>query len=191
MLRRYNIDLQTLQALNQDEPKAQKCVFDNYYGGLVVSSEKKTNNHQASQEIASDALAKLFNLQPKHFTEVVQLSSWLSITVRNLSIDFLRKNKKFRNHVPYTESLSEIESQFDRIIEFDQPVFQLVIEAIKYLPQQQKQVFSHKLNGLSTRQIALLLRIQESTVNNHKCYAIKFIREFLIQRGKLLLSFDY
>jgi RNA polymerase sigma-70 factor (ECF subfamily) len=187
---RKSIDEGTIKRLNRDEAKAQKEVHDYFYPDLVDYSESFTGNYQASEEIASDTMQKLFNLPSKQFTDIGWLKNWLRRVTKNLSIDYLRKAKS-QYHVPYDDSFAEDESECDQMDEFGHDVIHLVFQAIDTLPPQQKLIMQFKFLGYKPKQIADLLQVSVSTVNNHIHCAKKSIKKFLHERGKYPLPSDY
>ncbi len=192
MSRTNGIDQETLQGLNENKAESLKLVFEHFYKRLVFYSVKKyTGNRDVSMDIVSTAFAKLFEMPSKEFTHIAELESLLYTIVSNLSIDYRRKIKRSWKQIPYDESSAQIEDQSDETIEFGEEVMHLVMEAIEQLPAQRKLVIQHKLLGHTSRQIAQLLQLTISTIDNHKRLAVLSIRQYLRMHGKYPLLSDY
>ena len=72
--------------------RAQHAVFDSYFEQLYVFSYKLTDNEQEAENIAIKSITNLFS-RSDSFVALSHISAFLYTSVRNRSIDYLRKVK--------------------------------------------------------------------------------------------------
>jgi RNA polymerase sigma-70 factor (ECF subfamily) len=99
-----------------------------------------------------------------------KLGSWLKITTKNISIDYVRKNKRFIEYDDYMgETIDELD--FDNLGTLNEALLRLVTNTIETLPE--KQMLAIKmfyLNNLSHEEISdeLDISLGTSKSNLHK-----------------------
>lgn len=154
--------LQTLMSLYSDD--------------LFLFVRGIVHNSEAAEELVSDVFVKIWHKR-NHFPDIQNIKSYLYITARNLSISFIRSNKRMN-----IVSLDEVPEYYftplenDRSELFDQNVIDQINEAIESLPAKCKMAFSlAKVNGLKYKEIAEIMNISPLTVKNHIAYALEKI----------------
>ncbi len=137
-------------------------------------------NKEISEEIVSDVYVKIWNNRAQ-IENIINLKSYLFISVRNGCLSHLRNNKN--GSIISIDSVVEfnlirVESPEDSYIKKE--TIEQIYSAIETLPAKCKLVFTlAKINGLKYSEIAEVLGITEKTVNNHLVLAVKKITELL------------
>ncbi|MEQ9296924.1 MAG: RNA polymerase sigma-70 factor [Cyclobacteriaceae bacterium] len=91
--RRDEIDLLIRKFLSQGEEQVFDLLFRKMYAPLCHFALKMVNEKTAAEEVVSDVFLKLWN--HRDYIEInTSAKSYLYASVRNKSLDFLRKEKK-------------------------------------------------------------------------------------------------
>lgn len=136
-----------------------------------------------ADEIVNDAFLSIWEKKETlKFDE--SLKSYLYTTVRNKSINFLRKKKIEFSFDDNMYNVSNIESSPSQIIE-GKEVAKFINIFIEQLPNKCKQVFVlSRKEQMSNKEIAQLLEISPKTVENQIGIAIKIIKQKLDNTNK-------
>lgn len=131
-----------------------------------------------ADEIVNDAFLSIWDKKDTlNFDD--SLKSYLYTTVRNKSINFLKKKKIEFSFDDNMHNVSNIESSPSQIIE-GKEVAKFINIFIEQLPTKCKQVFIlSRKEQMSNKEIAQLLEISPKTVENQIGIAIKIIKHKL------------
>ncbi|MFV0268632.1 MAG: RNA polymerase sigma-70 factor [Draconibacterium sp.] len=164
------------QEIKKGNTEAFSQLFDEFYPPLCFFANKYLSDmdlsHSLVQEVFVDLWAKRRKLKihtsPK---------SYLYQSVKNRSIDYLRKEKKT---VPVSESVETVESvPFHDLVEEAETVDRINL-AIRHLPEKCREVFILcRFEGLKYSEIAKKLEISVKTVEMQMGIALKKLRESL------------
>lgn len=146
-----------------------------------------------AEELVQDVFLKLW-LSRASLAEVSNPGNYLFVMAKHRALDQLdkntvqqKRNQSLQAHIAEADNSTEEEIFFRESRE-------LVAHAVQLLPEQQRVVYRlSKEEGLSREEIAARLQISPHTVKNHLGGAIRSIREYLLQHGKiavLLLCFN-
>ena len=83
----------TISKFRDGDIDAFENIFYQLHPRLCSFSSRSTKNAASSEEIVSDSFIILWNNRQK-FKDFSSLKSYLYITVRNASLDFLKKNRE-------------------------------------------------------------------------------------------------
>jgi RNA polymerase sigma-70 factor (family 1) len=168
-----------LQALIRGREEGIDFFFQQYYTQLCYFAGTLLNDDFLAQEITSDAFTKLWQSRQTLATEG-SIKAWLYSTVRNASVDHLRKVKRLRVSESGLESATTIEqSALHTIIESE--TIDHIIETIGKLPPQCRRIFRlFYLHGKSYNEIAQELNLSPQTVRNQKQRAAKLLRKMIL-----------
>ncbi|MCW3806633.1 RNA polymerase sigma-70 factor [Plebeiibacterium marinum] len=164
-----------IKDLNDGSDSAFRTLFDLFYPSLCLFSEKYVVNTSAAQDIAQEAFVKYWE---KHhtFDNILKIKSYLYVSVRNASLNYLRLKK----HTLALDDLKKIESEdFYKDILIEEETYRIFYQAINSLPNQMKTVIQFTLEGLKNKEIAEQMGISENTVHSHKKEAYKKLKENL------------
>lgn len=157
-------------------------IFGYYYPKLVDFADLYLECRKSAEEVASDALLKLF-VKRHHFVSIEKPQSYLYKTVKNLSISQIRKTKKDVHFVRQIE-LSELqkveqEASPERNL-LEEEFSAIIMKIIDAMPPRRKMIFKLvKQEEKSYKEVAALLNISVKTVEVHMGLAISHLRHSL------------
>ncbi|HEY8897268.1 MAG TPA: sigma-70 family RNA polymerase sigma factor [Niastella sp.] len=172
-----------LVRLNNNEPAAERDLFNAAFAPLMAFAYKMTEDEAESKDIAIKAITKLYG-RTNIFTAVEQLRSYLYISVRNSAINYLKKINRadpYKRQLQAEMPVSE-EPTINKKFEFEH--LRNLIEAV--LPRLEKQVaavIKLTLDGMETKEIAEALNIPATQVYTQRSKGIKLLKEFLAENG--------
>jgi|GEM_PF-122150 len=151
-------------------------LFKTEFKGLVLFAVQYVKDYEAAREIVQEAFIGLWAKR-----EQINLSrpvkTYLSTTVRNRSLNYLRDNKKFDTRLLAQENLFPLASyeQTDRIVEKE--LRDQIHEAISELPDRCREVFLLSRNEhMKYQAIAERLQISVKTVETQMSKALQHLR---------------
>ena len=153
-----------------------KNVYRQYFVKLYRFAFSLVHCRESAEEIVHDVLINLWKKR-NDFTGIENLNTYLYVSVKNLSLNYLRDQAK-HNHI-------DIESVYDEcnFISVDPESLLITKEQaqnlnalINNLPVRCKMIFNLiKIDGLKYKEVASLLNISAKTVENQLSIAIKKI----------------
>lgn len=168
-----------LKKLAQGNESAFKVIYDSYWHSIYKTAKRYTKSVVVAEDIVQEIFAALWSNRVK-FTEVVHLEYYLITMTKNLTYKTIRKiafEEAAKNSFTAQKPASESEVE-DHLL--DQQYEQIVQQAVRLLPSQQKQVFQlAKHEGLSHKDIATHMNISHLTVKAHMAKALRFIRHYV------------
>jgi RNA polymerase sigma-70 factor (family 1) len=179
-----------LQALIKGREEGIEFFFQQYYTQLCYFAGSLLNDDCLAQEITSDAFTKLWQSRQSLATEG-SIKAWLYSTVRNASIDHLRKVKCLRVSESGLQSATTIEqSVLHTIIQTE--TIDHIVETVGKLPPQCRRIFRlFYLQGKSYNEIAQELNLSPQTVRNQKQRAAKLLRTMILPLFFLLSLYSF
>ena len=170
---------EVLEQLTEGNESAFKQIYDRYWLSIYKTVKRYTKSPEVAEDIVQEIFTTLWNNRSS-FKEVINLEYYLITMAKNLTYKTLRKmafEKTVKNHWS-AEDLQAENSANSAIL--DQQYAQLIQQAVRLLPSQQKQIFHMaKVEGLSHKDIAAQLKISRLTVKTHMAKALRSIRHYL------------
>ncbi|MCQ0111897.1 RNA polymerase sigma factor [Zhouia amylolytica] len=151
---------------------AFKSLFDNFFTSLCLFSSQIVKSNVAAQDIAQEALIAYWK-RKSDFEELIKVKAFLYITTKNLSLNYLKKNKKVAPVEVHT--LANDKTIQELIIK--EEVYASLREEIDRLPPRTRKVLQLALQGMKNPEIALQLNVSVNTVKTLKKNAYAEIRE--------------
>jgi len=151
-------------------------LFKELFTPLVYHAYKVIKDYDIAKDIVHEAFIKLWNNRSN--IEVDRnVKAYLYRTVYNLSLNYIRDNKKMSS----TEDLLEADInpvEFDYRVEAVE-LQEAIFKAIQSMPEKMRQAFLYKYQGLKYKEIAEKMNISVKTVEVHISKAMKILREKL------------
>ena len=154
--------------------------FDYYFIRLSQFSKTIVKSDLLAEEIVLDVFLKLWE-NGKALDTINNIETYLYISVRNTSINVLKKEQKFHfdiledSHIQLADYKISAENC---LIEHE--MFDALNEAVMQLPSKCKIIFKLiREDGLNRNEVAQVLNISVKTVDNQVAIAIKKIAEQL------------
>lgn len=178
---------QTIALSGQWDETALTALYNKYYKAMALSAFRIVGNEQVAEDVAQEVITKLWQ-QRVELRDEAKVRAWLYTSVRNLSIDRLR-----RTHLS-TVSMGDVHMEHHeyKLGEnseesfFTEEVFRQLFEAINELPPQQRQIFLHNMEGKRIKDIAEIMGISVNTVKTQRQRGIKTLREKLTPNAWML-----
>lgn len=165
-------------------------LHDTYYNSLVYFSLNIIQHQQQAEDIAVDALVKLWQA-PARFENTGKLRGYLFTLARNASLNYL-KHQRVRERSEQELSGPElmIDSKLEALV-VEADLMRLVYQEIDRLPESYRQVVQLLyIEGLSSAEAAERLGISMENLRQRKGRAIKELKHELIRKGLSNLLFS-
>ena len=175
------MDTATLIAeAKQGSRAAQKCLFDQFAGQLLVVCKRYVKNLEDAEECLLDGFYQFFDKLPAfRYQGDGALYTWLKGIMVNRCLMFLRKKNIF-NLITESETAEvEIEEEVFHKLSADE-IFHLVLQ----LPVGYRTVFNlAEMEDMKHSEIALALGISEGTSKSQLSKAKKLLQKSLQAKG--------
>jgi len=162
-------------------------LFRDEFKGLVFFAVQYVKDYEAAREIVQEAFIGLWN-QRERIDPSRQVKSYLSTTVRNRSLNYLRDHKKFDTRLLTQENLYPLASyeQPDRLVEKE--LQEKIGQAVGELPEKCREIFLlSREEYLKYQEIADRLQISVKTVETQMSKALQHLRSRLREYLVILL----
>ena len=164
----------------------QEEIYYEYYDfayGMILYIVK---DHAATEDIIQDSFIKVIKNKPV-FENEGKLRAWLKVVTKNTTINYLRKNKNYRNQLDvegvfmYKEEISKSPVSVENTVET-----KLIEESIMEYLQQLKPEYSVLIEyrwkqGLTYKEISNMLDLSEDVVKQRLFRARESIKKMLFK----------
>lgn len=166
-------------SFQKGEEKGFSFLFREYYPALCYFSSQFVKEKSIAEEIAGDALMKLWQRR-ENFDKMATINSFLYTTARNASLNWIRQQRKVSRmlkEMDYLTQGSEL-NKFQKIIETE--TYREIFIALDSLPPKCREIFKMLfIEGKGYDQIALELNLSTKTIYSQKDRALSLIRQRL------------
>lgn len=146
-----------------------QSIFEMYYPSMCIVANSYLFDINLAQDIAQEAFVKFWKVRNEYY-KMDSIKSYLYVMVKNLSLNYLRKEKIYKKHLRNIES--ETFSEFNHKI-IQEETYRILSQAIQKLPRRSSQVMQLTLEGMQNKEIAERLEISVNTVKTLKYKALK------------------
>lgn len=173
-----------LQALTtHDDAQALQTLFHRHYDGLCRYVFAILQCKHTTEEVVSDVFLKIWN--QRHTLQVqTSLKAYLLISVRNMAIDYLRRQSRRRtvgSDAIHPDLPCNYTSAHDQLV--GEETTSIVEAAIERLPRQGKAIFRlSRDGGMKYREIAEHLGLSIKTVETHMTRSLLYLRNEVSER---------
>ena len=172
-----------INRIKQNDNSAVIEFYNEFYKEVYYVCYKITENEKDAEDIAQETLIKALD-KIDSLKNPEGVSAWLKTIANNLSINYLRKNRKF-DIVDNKNDLGEEIFEENRIakktpedIVADKEVTDILTNMINKLPREQRiTIFMFYYEELSVKEIAEIMDCSEATVRSRINYARKALRK--------------
>lgn len=154
-----------------------ETLFRNEYKGMLLFALRYVKEEEAAKEIVQEAFINLWERRESIDPER-QVKSYLSTSVRNRCLNYLRDNKRFNGILLTLENLHPGPSteEHDRL-ELNELSIQ-IYNAIAELPEKCREVFQlNRFENMKYQEIANHLQISVKTVETQMSKALAHLRK--------------
>lgn len=168
-------ELCNFQRKKSEDTKVFESLFMDLYSSLCSVADHYLCDEASSKDIAQEAFIKLWNKR-EEFHSIISVKSYLYTTVRNLSLNYIRDNRK---NCKIRSLLPEInDSDFKSVI-IEEETIRTLYAAIDKLPPQTSRIVQMSLKGAKNQEIAEKLGISVNSVKTLKYNAFHTLRKEL------------
>ncbi len=172
-----------INRIKQSDNSAIMEFYNKFYKEVYYVCYKITENEKDAEDVAQETLIKAID-KIDTLKNPEGLSAWLRTIANNLSINYLKKNRKF-DIVDNSEDMGEEIFEENRIakktpedIVADKEVTDILTNMINRLPREQRiTIFMFYYEELSVKEIAEIMDCSEATVRSRINYARKALRK--------------
>lgn len=159
---------------------AQKCLFDQLSGKLLVVCRRYVKNAEDAEELLLDSFYKFFtNLSTFNYQGEAALHGFLKRIIINECLAFLRKKNVFTITTEITAEEIVLEEAALNNLSADE-IFNLIVQ----LPIGYRTVFNlYVIEGFEHKEIASLLGIAEGTSKSQLSKAKSLLQKMLLKKG--------
>ena len=173
-----------IQECLQQKRNAQKILYKKFYPKMIAVCLRYLKNKEDASEVLNSAFMKVFEKLSQYKAEG-SLEGWIKRIVINSSLDFIRRNKSYRDKFILTDEFALYGSPE----EFGSGTFNLheaethlskeeIFELVSALPPATRIVFNlFVIDEFSHKQIAQKLNISIGTSQWHLSNARKILKE--------------
>lgn len=169
--------------IKQNDNSAIMEFYNKFYKEVYYVCYKITENEKDAEDVAQETLIKAID-KIDTLKNPEGLSAWLRTIANNLSINYLKKNRKF-DIVDNSEDMGEEVFEENRVakktpedIVADKEVTDILTNMINKLPREQRiTIFMFYYEELSVKEIAEIMDCSEATVRSRINYARKALRK--------------
>lgn len=165
-------------------------LYDSYYKPLLYFVDQYVKDISSAEDIVAECFVKIWNYKDK-FEDVESIRSFLYVTAKNSSLNYLRKIANKTEHVDiqkYCEEIWEDAEVLQKIIKTE--ILKDIFEEIEKLPIKQRQVFKLSyIEDKSLEEICQLLHMNESSVYTNRSRALSTLKKALAHQPLLLTMF--
>jgi RNA polymerase sigma-70 factor (ECF subfamily) len=167
-------------ARHTDAASAFTCIYRKHYQQTLDTAALYCKSKVVCEEIAQEVFIKLW-MNKEAIRDIRDLQAYLFMLTRNLSVDYLRKQKLeqavFKEYSFIIAKDMFVEESMAREVQ------RVMMEAVEQLHPQQKRVYQlKKLYGWRRDEIAKTLKISENTVKATMQKAICSVKKYVKER---------
>ena len=171
-------DEQLVDLLQQGNEKAFGEIYNRYWYKLFGVAYHQTGTKEEAEELVHDVFESLWN--KREINNIRHLSSYLVVSVKNLTINYIKSQitqRKYQEYLIFHEIQQS--NTTDEIIRFDDLATAVEL-AMKKLPEKTSEVFKmSRFENQSVKDIARRLNISEKGVEYHITQSLKVLKEHL------------
>jgi RNA polymerase sigma-70 factor (ECF subfamily) len=188
MAEKHN-DHTLVQLLQKGNVKAFDSLFDVYSSKLFGFALKYFKNETDAEELVQEVFVKVWENRESLKSELSFKSYLFTIALNQIRKHFNKKATSLR----YLESLRN-EPEFSENQEINDENYDSALQQInliiEQMPPRRREIFmKSKLDGKSSKEIAIELNISTGTVDNQVSEALRFIRTQLKSESMVLVLF--
>jgi RNA polymerase sigma-70 factor (ECF subfamily) len=154
-------------------------IVSGYQQKVFVLAYSMVRDREDALDLVQETFMRLYE-KIQSYRSGGNFQAWLMQIVRNLTIDFLRKNKSRNqnNHDSLEVERAKLTSNQDNPDHFNPK--EMIHKAVLALPEKQRLVFiMHHFDDLKYQEIATQLQIAEGTVKSLHFKAVQKLRKLL------------
>lgn len=183
-------DYELMQLVKSKQHKALSILYDRYAALIYSYAMKTLRDEPAARDIVQSVFMRLWTTDSGYNPDKGRFSSWLLTITRNITIDWIRKERRESiSLVPFEpEQIERIPDEFavspeDSVVRDSQK--EQIRSAYQHLSKQQIMLLEHFYwQGFSLSELAAIYNQPLGTVKNRLHQALKILRRHLLAEGE-------
>ncbi len=176
-LNKLQDETEVLNRVAKGDEKAFAKLFYAYYNQLGEFVQGLTQDHEITREIIQEVFEKIW-IERETLPSIQKFDAYLFIVCRNHTLNHIRRMVAERGKKE--AYLLEVDTTLEKMDAKQSPdLHDLVDQAVKQLPPQQKKVFVLRQQGLKNLEISRQMNLSIESVKKYQHLAVKFISEFV------------
>lgn len=175
---------------NDDDKEFIRDLYENYYPIMKKKAYEMTNDYSVVGDLINDAFIKLINkVEVLRSLECGSRTSYIVYTVRNVCIDYIRKQARQSEHMflgisdDLTDSISDAKAAVEEICSTKEDYEELG-KALYQLSERDKNLLYYKYNlELKDKEIADIMDISENNIRQYLTRARRRAYKILTDKG--------
>jgi RNA polymerase sigma-70 factor (ECF subfamily) len=174
-------DEELMKALSKGDQRAFDELYKRFYAQLLGYFKNMLwGDREKAEDMVHDIFAKIIK-NPDYFDSNRSFRTWLFSVASNMCKNEYKKQAVRKNTTTGVEDYRSISSSTNVLAEVQDNQFQQAFEEnLAKMDEKHREVFALRhLEGLSMKEIAEVMEINEGTVKSRLFYATKFLAEKL------------
>ena len=164
-----------LTNLKEGDHQAFTDAYDRWKQKVYHYCLKRTQDPEAAKDLTQQSFIKLWRYR-RQLDEAISFERQLFQKVRQVYLDWLKKDAKYRKHFSTTQEANDQSG----IYQMNPELRSSLSAALNQLPEKRKKIFELKhIHGYSYKEIADALGISIKTVDNQLLKAVSDLRKSL------------
>jgi RNA polymerase sigma-70 factor (ECF subfamily) len=186
-MRSVPLENELIDSFRKGGPDALQILLKQFYSPLCLFADRLVADKAAAEDIVGESFIKLWNKRCD-FESTQNIKAFLYITVRNASLNYLKRLKRDSLNKKQLAYLSGEKEEFVLNEMIRAELLKEIMHEINNLPEQCGKVLKLAyLSGLRNQEIANVLNISVHTVKNQKARAVQLLKLRLRDRDLLTL----
>ncbi|WP_019989571.1 RNA polymerase sigma factor [Rudanella lutea] len=176
----FQSETQLVKALQQNESRAQKAVYERYAGKMMAVCTRYIANRSDAEEVMIDGFMRAYE-RIGQFREEGSFEGWLRRIMVTESLMYLRRTKAWRQAISLDEVAEEPDYEWaDQALKTDD-----LLRLVGQLPEGYRTIFNlYAIEGYSHQEIAQELSISEGTSKSQLSRARAWLQASLAKLEK-------
>jgi RNA polymerase sigma-70 factor (family 1) len=163
----------------EDCERSFRSLYDHFFPRMYELANFYLKNHPSAGEVVGDVFYKCWK-QRQSLGEIRNLQSYLMVSVKQQSLNYLRADRRNPLYISEVECDSRLELNTPENELLNHELLEYLQKAIDALPEKCRLIFKFvKEDKLKYKEVAHLLGISEKTVEMQMGIALKRIKESL------------
>lgn len=147
------------------------------YKALVMYALKMVEDESAAEDVVQDVFSEIWEEQ-RDFKDETHMRSYLYLCVRNRVTDKLRHNVVETKYAEQMKIMMRDTHAVDNAM-LEEQVYYRLFEAIDELPEKQRAIFTHLMEGKKNTEIAEIMNVTINTIKTQKRHGMETLRKKL------------
>jgi len=160
----------TIQACQKNDRKAQKALYEHYYGFFISICYRYESNEQDAVAMVNASFLKVLNNLDAYDTDKPFIP-WLKRITLNTAIDQLRKKHRLNGQMVLldeNEWEQKADVHYNVDVEEEDVTYEDLLALLNSLPEPERTVFNlYAIDEFPHKEIAALLNISERSSKRH------------------------